>query len=175
MTKMFAPILAFTCDEIWLAMPHREGDDTRNIVLNQMNKPFADYNLPADEMARWEKLIALRNDVNGVLETARAAKRIGKPLEAAVTLRVSDAAGKAAVDELADMGLAEMFIVSQCLVAADEPDEAAAAADSTAVPGLRVAVMEAPGVKCPRCWKHSVDADSDTGLCPRCAAVVAKL
>ena len=31
-----------------------------------------------------------------------------------------------------------------------------------------------PGVKCPRCWKHSVDADPETGLCPRCAAVIAE-
>ena len=36
MTKMFAPILAFTCDEIWLAMPHRAGDDERNVLLNEM-------------------------------------------------------------------------------------------------------------------------------------------
>ena len=38
-TKLFAPILAFTCDEIWQAMPHREGDDPRNVVLNGMNQP----------------------------------------------------------------------------------------------------------------------------------------
>ena len=45
MTKMFAPILAFTCDEIWQAMPHKAGDDRRNVVLNTMNKPFAAYAL----------------------------------------------------------------------------------------------------------------------------------
>ena len=44
-TKLFAPILAFTCDEIWQAMPHREGDDPRNVVLNEMNQPFPDYAL----------------------------------------------------------------------------------------------------------------------------------
>ena len=36
MAKLFAPILAFTCDEIWQAMPHREEDDPRNILLNRM-------------------------------------------------------------------------------------------------------------------------------------------
>ena len=40
MTKMFAPILAFTCDEIWQAMPHRKGDDERNVLFNVMNKPL---------------------------------------------------------------------------------------------------------------------------------------
>ena len=125
MTKLFAPILAFTCDEIWLAMPHREGDDVRNVVFNTMNKPFTEYALSQEELSKWDTLISVRGDVNGVLEAARGAKRIGKSLEAAVTLTVKDQA-----------------------------------------------VKEAPGVKCPRCWMHSVDAQPETGLCPRCAAVV---
>ncbi len=54
MTKVFAPILAFTCDEIWLQMPHRDGDDGRNVLLNQMSKPYADYALSDTEMAVWE-------------------------------------------------------------------------------------------------------------------------
>ena len=45
MTKLFAPILAFTCDEIWRAMPHRTEDDGRNVLFNEMNQPFADYDL----------------------------------------------------------------------------------------------------------------------------------
>ena len=36
MAKLFAPILAFTCDEIWQSMPHGAGDDSRNVLLNQM-------------------------------------------------------------------------------------------------------------------------------------------
>ena len=40
-------------------------------------------------------------------------------------------------------------------------------------PGLNVSVIQAPGVKCPRCWMHSLNAQPETGLCPRCAAVIA--
>lgn len=86
MTKMFAPILAFTCDEIWLAMPHRAEDDARNVLLNVMNQPFDAYALSEDELAKWDQLIRVRTDVNGVLEAARAEKRIGKPARGAVTL-----------------------------------------------------------------------------------------
>ena len=175
MAKMFAPILAFTCDEIWLSMPHREGDDKRNIVLNVMNKPFAEYALDADEMAKWDKLIALRGDVNGVLESARASKRIGKPLEAAVTLRAGSEEAKALVGSVSDMNFSELFIVSRCLISDDEPAEGAVVGQGANVPGLTVSVIEAPGVKCPRCWMHSEQADPETGLCPRCAAVVAGL
>ena len=175
MAKMFAPILAFTCDEIWLSMPHREGDDKRNIVLNVMNKPFAEYALDADEMAKWDKLIALRGDVNGVLESARASKRIGKPLEAAVTLRAGSEEAKALVGSVSDMNLSELFIVSRCLISDDEPADGAVVGQGASAPGLTVSVIEAPGVKCPRCWMHSEQADPETGLCPRCAAVVAGL
>ena len=175
MAKMFAPILAFTCDEIWLSMPHREGDDKRNIVLNVMNKPFAEYALDADEMAKWDKLIALRGDVNGVLESARANKRIGKPLEAAVTLCAGSEEAKALVGSVSDMNLSELFIVSRCLISDDEPADGAVVGQGANVPGLTVSVIEAPGVKCPRCWMHSEQADPETGLCPRCAAVVAGL
>ena len=176
LTKMFAPILAFTCDEIWLAMPHRAGDDARNVLLNRMNGPFSEYSLDEAAMERWEELIALRNDVNGVIETARAAKRIGKPLEAAVTLRVKSEAARESLRAVKGMNLAELFIVSQCLIAEDGEDEAdAVTGEGVNVPGLSVAVKEAPGTKCPRCWMHSVDADPETGLCPRCAAVVAAM
>ena len=172
LTKMFAPILAFTCDEIWLSMPHRAEDDARNVVLNEMNKPFAEYALDDSEMARWDALISVRNDVNGVLEKARADKRIGKPLEASVTLRASGES-KAVLDKVSDMNLKELLIVSECLIAEDDAADETAVTDSGSYnPGLTVSVREAAGTKCPRCWMHSVDADPETGLCPRCKAVL---
>ena len=172
LTKMFAPILAFTCDEIWLSMPHSAEDDARNVVLNEMNKPFAEYALDDSEMARWDALISVRNDVNGVLEKARADKRIGKPLEASVTLRASGES-RAVLDKVSDMNLKELLIVSECLIAEDDAaDEAAVTASGSYNPGLTVSVREAAGTKCPRCWMHSVDADAETGLCPRCKAVL---
>ena len=175
-TKLFAPILAYTCDEIWQAMPHRDSDDARNVVLNCVNKPFADYALSAEELGRWDTLIALRDDVNGVLEAARAAKRIGKPLEAAVTLFASDDEAKAALEAVAGLHLAELFIVSLCRVSdSDCTEESAACGSGSRFAGLKIAVTEAAGIKCPRCWMHSESADAETGLCPRCAAVVAAI
>ena len=176
MTKMFAPILAFTCDEIWQAMPHRKEDDCRNVLLNTMNKPFEAYALPAEELQKWDTLISVRDDVNGVLEAARSAKRIGKPLEAAVTLSVRDEAAREAVDAISDMNLSELFIVSACLISEDGKDEAdSVTGEGSKNPGLHIAVKEAPGTKCPRCWMHSTQAQPETGLCPRCAQVLSKL
>jgi len=169
MAKLFAPILAFTCDEIWQSMPHLDSDDKRNILLNQMPENFSAYALDQDAMDKWSVIMKLRQDVNGVLEKARADKRIGKALEAHVTLLTEDAALKAACD---GKNLAEICIVSAVDWA--EPEEGAHTAAGINFPGLTVGVSEAKGIKCPRCWMHSLDAD-ENGLCKRCAAVVSKL
>lgn len=160
MTKLFAPILAFTCDEIWLSMPHKEGDDPRNVLLNEMNKPFAEYALDEDAMAAWSGLITLRDAVNAALETARNEKKIGKSLEAKVTIPAGSLVGTRQMepDELADL-----LIVSQAEVS-DHVTE--------------VQVEPAAGQKCERCWKvlPTVGADSQhPTLCPRCARVVSAL
>ena len=155
MTKVFAPILAFTCDEIWLAMNHREGDDVRNVVLNEMNKPFTEYALSADEMAKWDRIIAVRDAVNVALEAARAEKKIGKALEAQVALTVT--AEDAFLAEMDAQLVADLFIVSKVEI--------------TVGAELAVSVAAAEGEKCPRCWKFHTHADAN-GLCARCAAVV---
>mgnify|MGYP002535702593 FL=1 len=170
MTKVFAPILAFTCDEIWLQMPHRDGDDSRNVLLNQMSKPYADYALSDTEMAVWETALRVRSDVNGVLETARADKRIGKSLEAHVALFANDEDAKAALDAVKSVDLPEIFIVSNVSTNETAPAEGAVVGQGVNFPGLTVAVTEAKGTKCPRCWMHSESPD-EHGLCPRCAAV----
>ena len=172
MTKEFAPILAFTCNEIWLAMPHRDTDDARNVVLNEMTKGYAGYALSAEKMAAWETALAVRGDVNGVLETARADKRIGKALEAQVVLSALDAPAAEALKQVADMKLAEIFIVSDVKLADAKTGAADAVVGSgSAFPGLTIEVLNAPGTKCPRCWMHSLEANEE-GLCPRCAAVM---
>ncbi|MBP3633760.1 MAG: isoleucine--tRNA ligase [Oscillospiraceae bacterium] len=165
MTKLFAPILAFTCDEIWLAMPHKAEDDARNVLLNEMAKPYADYALDEAAMAKWDVLFQLRGDVNIALEAARNDKRIGKALEAHVTLNACDDAAKAALETVKDLDLVSVLLVSS--VDMGECDGIA----GTAFPGLKVNVEEAKGTKCPRCWMHSQQADAE-GLCPRCAKVM---
>ena len=165
MTKLFAPILAFTCDEIWLSMPHRAEDDRRNVLLNEMSKPYADYALDADAMAKWDVLFALRGDVNLALEAARSEKRIGKALEAHVTLDARDDAAKAALEAVKGLDLTAVLLVSSVEVGAAE------GVQGQNYPGLTVGVSEARGVKCPRCWMHSEQAD-ENDLCPRCAKVM---
>ena len=175
MTRAFAPILAFTCNEIWLSMPHRAEDDERNVVLNDMVHTYDAYALDEAAMAKWDKAIALRDDVNGVLETARAEKRIGKALEAHVELYAGDDEARSALEALKGMNLAEIFIVSECAEGEGAPDAANVTGNGENFKGMTVEVYEATGEKCCRCWMHSKtvgQSEKFPELCARCAAVL---
>ena len=158
MTKIMAPVLCFTGDEIWQSMPHAAGVDGRNVVFNDMNQPFADYALSADEMAQWDKIIAVRDVVNGVLETARAEKKIGKSLEADIVLTVP--AEDAFLAEMPAEALADLLIVSQVEVTVGD--------------AIQASVKTAEGGKCQRCWKVLPTVNAE-GLCPRCAKAIQSL
>ena len=70
------------------------------------------------------------------------------------------------------LNLAEICIVSSCDWS--QPEEGAEVGNGVNYPALTIGVSEAKGVKCPRCWMHSQQANTE-GLCPRCAAVIAKM
>ncbi|MCL2392984.1 MAG: isoleucine--tRNA ligase, partial [Oscillospiraceae bacterium] len=86
LVRILAPILAFTSEEIWQAMPHHSGVDVDSVLYNQMPEFNNDYVLSAEQEAYWDKMLRLRTDVYKALEIARADKVIGKSLDADVSL-----------------------------------------------------------------------------------------
>lgn len=171
LVRMLAPILCFTADEIWQAMPHKDTDDLRNVLFNDM--PEYDAALAFDDAAsiKWEKIIAVRDDVNKALEQARGAKLIGKPLEAKVVITTSQA-GKDFLDGCGQ-DLAKLCIVSAIAVQTGEGE-----GDSyEALGGMKIAVSHMQGEKCARCWIYDPTVGENTEhpcLCARCAAVLSK-
>lgn len=171
LVRMLAPILCFTADEIWQAMPHKDTDDLRNVLFNDM--PEYDAALAFDDAAsiKWEKIIAVRDDVNKALEQARGAKLIGKPLEAKVVITTSQA-GKDFLDGCGQ-DLAKLCIVSAIAVQTGEGE-----GDSyEALGGMKIAVSHMQGEKCARCWIYDPTVGGNTEhpcLCARCAAVLSK-
>ena len=173
MVRLLAPILAFTSDEIWQAMPHDSAANGLHVMLNDMPAVHPEYRFDDAEAQRWDKLIALRADVLKALEVKRADKSIGKPLDAQVTLYVPPAA-RDDFDKLAGMDLAQMFIVSRVNVVYGE----GAGLPGESFPGVAVEVAPCDAPKCLRCWNRaeSVGCDHDhPELCRRCADVVKKL
>ncbi|MEG1316646.1 MAG: zinc finger domain-containing protein, partial [Oscillospiraceae bacterium] len=101
------------------------------------------------------------------LELARAEKIIGKPLEATVTLYVSESA-KAEFEKISAMPLSTMFIVSQTDIVFGEGE----GFSGEEFPGVTVKVTPCEAEKCPRCWTHSKTIGESTEypeLCARCA------
>ena len=166
---MLSPILCFTADEIWQAMPHTAEDDARNVAYNEMPKVDDTLSFTEEQREKWAKLTAFRDDVNKALEGARNAKTIGKPLEASVTV-YADEEGAALLSGCGQ-DLADLCIVSELEVVNGEGEGMA----SEYLPGLKIAVARAAGEKCLRCWKQSKSVGADAkhpGLCARCAKVV---
>ncbi len=170
MTRMLAPLLAFTAEEIWAAMPHASQDDGSCVLLNDI--PGYDETLALDETtaAQWESVIALRTDVNKALEAARSQKLVGKSLDAEITLYVG-AEGKAALDAMGQKNLSEICIVSGVAVAEGQGQ----GMEGENFPGVTIAVAPSEAPKCSRCWTHDAAVDPESELCPRCAAVFKKI
>ena len=170
MTRMLAPILAFTSEEIWAEMPHASGDNTECVLLNDIPTYNEALCLSEEVLQQWDKVIALRGDVNKALETARAEKKVGKSLDAEITLYLTDEA-KAAYDAMGDKDLAEICIVSKVTAVAG----AGEGVEGENFPGVTVGVVPSEMPKCSRCWTHNENVDEALELCPRCAAVYKKI
>ncbi len=157
LTRLLAPIITFTADEAWQMMPHASTDDKRNVILNDM--PTYDEAYCFDEIEeRYNALFELRDDVMKVLEEARAAKTIGKSLDAKVEITVSDKEKHALLSSFGDE-LETVFIVSSVTVNEGEDE---------------IKVSPADGCKCVRCWKFSLDGKDTEGgfLCVRCSDIL---
>ena len=98
-------------------------------------------------MEKWDVVIRLRQDVNAVLEAARAAKRIGKALEAHVSLEAQDDAAGAALEAVRELDLAEICIVSSC--ALEPVPEEATQGQGANFRASRIGVTEAKGRQMP--------------------------
>ncbi|MBR2311906.1 MAG: isoleucine--tRNA ligase [Clostridia bacterium] len=172
LTRILAPLISFTAEEIWQAMPHAEGDNATSVFLNDLPAYDEALAFPAVR-AKWDQLFVLREPVMKALEIARADKRIGKSLDAAVTVYAPDAAVYALLSNFR-AELPTVFIVSQV-----ELKNAAAPAGTVVEEGAPIAVVvdAAAGEKCDRCWNYTTAGtvtEEDGCLCPRCREVLGK-
>jgi len=159
LAREMAPILPVTAEQLWKALPGKrevsvhlaEFPDTESLDA------FVDPDLTAD----WQRLLALRNEVNVQIEARRKEKLFGTSLGARVVITTSG-------EDLAllrkyESSLPMLFIVSD--VRLRDGSEAS------------IATAKADGVKCDRCWRMVPSVASDTehqGLCDRCVDALAE-
>lgn len=169
LTRLIAPLLSYTAEEIWSSMKHASTDDTLSVFLNDM--PKYDKSLELADEERWDKLFDLRDDVMKALEIARADKKIGKSLDAKITVFSSDADICKLLDSFGDE-LETVFITSGVTVSSDSAPDGAFTECESGLSG--VLVENADGERCDRCWKYSTHThkDGDSCLCDRCKSVI---
>jgi isoleucyl-tRNA synthetase len=171
LTRLIAPILSFTADEVWPLLPKVEGRESSvHIAL------FPDLVkvIPSDTtaiLADWEQLLAVRDEALKVLEEERAAKTIGKALEASITLgwleTMAAANSSKQLFERYAAILPELFGVSQV-----EIHNATVVEGNIERGAFYVQAKPAAGTKCERCWRYTTDVGDDARyptVCLRCA------
>ena len=166
---MLAPILPYTAEEIWSFIPESKAYNRASVMLNDMPE-YQEGLVPPAFMEKWERLHAIRDDVNKALEAARTAKTIGKSLEAKVVLHCSEEVCRFLAGE--EKLLPTIFIVSEVALTQE-----GSGAFSGEVEGITVDVSAAQGEKCQRCWMQSETVGKDEKhptLCARCAAILSE-
>ena len=189
LAQLMAPVLSFTAEDVWDAVPGREPSPENSVHLATFPEPVP---LP-DEMqleANWEQLLAIRAVVLGVLEQSRRDKVIGSSLEARVFLKACDSM----YEFLQHYGIAELATI--CIVSKvdlmrvdslpledNDLDNLIQSKERNTEGGfnheglgIAVNVVKAEGEKCERCWNYRDAVGSvpeHPTLCDRCIEAVA--
>ena len=159
LTRLIAPILSFTADEVWPLLPHVEGREAS--VHLALFPDMADI-VPGNEAKiedDWARLLEVRAQVLAQLEVLRADKVIGKSLEAVVMLSLPEASSEGTIQKYAD-ALPELFNVSEVEIVVGDQSLVSLSARRSYKP------------KCERCWRYVADVASDVRyptVCLRCA------
>jgi isoleucyl-tRNA synthetase len=169
MTRWMAPILSFTAQEIWQALPTPASGERDEFVFTGVWFDGLPTTATSSALNNdyWNDILLVRTEVNKALENARKEKQVGKALEAAVTLyTTADLAEK-----LQQLGDELRFVLITSKATIEVVEGAPENALTTELDGLWLAVAPAAGVKCDRCWHVTEDIGQDENhpeLCGRC-------
>jgi len=172
MTRLLAPILTFTCEEVWRHLPTTAGrlDSVHLATFPDAGDVLGTASVPAEDPQQahdWSTLLAVREQVMKALEEERNSKRIGKSLEAQLSITAADPA-YAVLKRYAGQ-LRYLFIVSAVTLVQGS---------GNGTGGVHIEVKRADGLKCDRCWNYSPHVGEDKTyptICERCSAVLKEL
>ena len=160
LTRLIAPILSFTADEVWSYLPEMQGRETSaHLALF----PDVAEIVPGNEHSlqrEWAQLLVVRTRVLGLLETLRAKKVIGKSLEAEVDLSFPAGTEEMILCTKYQTALAELFNVSSVHLQVES------------MKAEEIVARRSSEQKCERCWRYVPDVGQDARfptVCLRCA------
>jgi isoleucyl-tRNA synthetase len=167
LTRLMAPILSFTADELWRFLPGGR-EDSVHIAVFPSPEDFL-LLVDAELTARWDRLVGIRERVLAHIEPLRKDKRIGSSLQARVVIAAPQA--ELSLLERYARELPMLFIVSEVELKTLHTDETGP--DAAPV----VTIERAAGVKCERCWRYVRSVSTDptwAGICDRCQDALAE-
>ena len=168
MTRWMAPIMSFTAQEIWEALPGERSDYVFTSVWYDGLHAPTNSQFSNDD---WQAILNVRDEVNRVLEAARKEEVIGATLQASVNLY----AEKALADKLAALGDELRFVLLTSAVTVSAVDSQPSDTQTTEIEGLYISVAATDATKCERCWHYSDDVGSEPAhpeICGRCVSNV---
>lgn len=175
LVRWMAPIMSFTADEIWNAMPPLQANGEKRsqfvFVTEWYQDLFALDEGEALSSAFWSDIQDVRSAVNKLLENARSEKTIGGSLQAEVTLF----AEPALVEKLSELQDELRFVLLTSKATVKVLEEKTDAAQATEIEGLFVQVSKIEAEKCDRCWHYTSDVGTIQGhetICGRCVSNV---
>ena len=166
LTKVMAPILSFTAEEVWKMLPEsvRKSPETPSVHLASFPEPDPQW-ADAELAERWERLLQVRETVLAALEEKRRGKLIGSSLEARIVIDANP--DRYGLLSRYAQDLPTIFIVSDV--------ELRQVHNLPLNPDFTVIVEKATGAKCERCWNYRAAVgtfpDHPT-LCDRCVEAI---
>jgi isoleucyl-tRNA synthetase len=170
LTRLIAPILSFTADEVWQLLPRvANREPSVHLALFPDIADIVPGNVKHIE-EDWEQLLTLRGEVLKVLEEARTAKEISnRPSEVQVTVGWLNSLTSPPnpIFERYENILPELFGVAQVHLS-----DAIVTEGQVSKGAFYVQAKPAAGSKCERCWRFTEDVGNDARyqtVCLRCA------
>jgi len=165
MTRLMAPVLSFTAEEVWSYLSHSDG---KSVHMNSFTDSI-DVSVDEGFICRWDMLTDLKSEVRKALELCRREKVIGHSLDAQVRLVLPSNVSSVLGGECSDLKF--IFIVSSVKVV-NALDNEGKVYSSEKMKGLEIGVSRMGGEKCERCWNYFKEDRSDRGehstICFRC-------
>ncbi len=167
LSRLIAPVLSFTAEEIWENIPGDRDDSVFLALFDDGLKTLGESGQFSDSF--WRTVMATRTAVNKVLEQKRTEKLIGSGLAAQVSIQCN----QSLFDVLNSLGDELRFVLLVSGVTLQLGADGESIGD---VPGLFGITVEASAdAKCVRCWHHRADVGSHPShpeLCGRCVSNV---
>jgi len=165
-TRWITPILSYTADELWDALPHVESREKTVFASQWYQFPQISKTNEDLDASYWQLIADVKDAVNKVIETKRTDGVVGKALSASVSLYCQGELARQLnrlENELRFVLITSNAHVVEAMVPVNAVD--------TDVDGLAVLVEPSEDAKCVRCWHQCADVGdipAHEELCGRC-------